>query len=193
MRKGMITWLTQWPVLAALGLLAGASVGMGIVEAAHADYEIDGGLNYYPGPGSSDYTVMEEASYEPGSFPNHKFQQLFKLEADSDFPGATELDFSFGTYRYAQGGSSGDACFWYTRFWDEDGENHELSQYWKRVAVDETLNDARNISWEYDGFEAGNKNMNVTQLMVAPAPAGSGCDGYLTAQGLAHYTTWKVY
>ena len=187
--------MTRWPVLMALGFVVGAAVGLGAVEADMAIYQVEGGTNNYPGPSVTNYyTTLEYTSQYQGDYPSHRYRQRWSLQADQDYPEATEAELRYGVYRYASGGSSGKACFWKTKIFDEDGNNVEFSDAWTRVTLTSSMYAYRSLDWEYDEFEGGDKNLNVRQIMVVPYVANTLCSsGMSGSPSMFHESVWEVY
>ena len=192
MFKQITVTLARWPLLVALGLMAGAVAGVGVAQADWADYEIEQGVNYYPGPGSSQTTLLEMEN-NPYGFPDHEYRQRWRMDADDDFPGATEVDILNGWYKGNGVNPSGTTCFWKTAIFDEQGRNTETTWEWARDELTASYSELYSIDWDYDGFDGQSSNLVIEQVMVVPVTAESCWTGANTSPPPVHHvSTWEV-
>ena len=191
--KGLAGNLARWPmILMAIGLLAGIAVGFGTVEAALVTYQVDEGVAYYPGPGATNMTILRMSNH-PENFPNHAYKQRWKLDADDDFPGATEVEFLNGWYR-GYGTPSGTTCFWRTTIFTEETGNSETTWNWARDQLTNAYNEAFPFDWHHDDFNGNNYTVSVEQVMVVPYTGDTCSTGAGTSPPpIHHVTTWEVY
>ena len=191
MTKERSPFWNRWPILMILGLVAGTAVGYGVVEADFATYQIKNGYNYYPGPGTTDYDLMSHNGN--GNVPSHKYDQRWRGKGTSDYPGATFARLVNGRYKHVHSVSS-KACFYKTRITTEAGSNKKYGSMWKGLTLEPGMDASRSIGWEYDDFNASDKNLNVAQQMVVPFFNNAPCSAGMSASAMMeHYSDWEVH
>lgn len=177
--------------LMVLGLVAGIAFGFGIAHADFATYQVKQGTHYFPGPNHDDYETMRHTS--SGGMPTHDYFQRFTLKGVGSYPGTTYAKLLNGHYKY-RSTTDGKSCFYKTLITTEDGNNTLWGSMWKGVTLNNRLNHQRVINWEYNAFNAYDKNINVAQKMVVPYFSGKPCSkGMSTSNMMEHYTDWQVF